>query len=278
MGKKDPRIDAYIAKSADFAKPVLNHIRKLVHAGCPDVEETMKWSFPHFDYKGMMCSMAAFKQHCTFGFWKGALIVGKNGTKADEAMGQFGRITTISDLPEEDVLIGYVKEAVRLNNVGTKLPPKPRSKGKKELVVSDCFKSALKKNKKALATFEDFSYSHKKEYVEWITEAKSQGTRQRRLDTAIEWMAKGKSRHWKYVKCQAATRPLKTTEGIGYELKDCRALIGKTWHGGHPTNARPWPIRLSNAVVRRPWQKENKPAWRSRSRRLPTQPLSSPRR
>lgn len=201
MGGKDPRIDAYIAKSADFAKPILNHIRKLVHMACPDVEETMKWSFPHFDYKGMLCSMASFKQHCAFGFWKGALILGKDGNKADEAMGHFGRITAISDLPKDEVLLGYLKEAVRLNEAGVKLPPRPKSKEKKPLVVPDYFLAALKQNKKARIAFENFSYSHQKEYVEWVTEAKREETRTQRLETAIAWLAEGKPRHWKYVKC-----------------------------------------------------------------------------
>ena len=203
MGTKDPRIDAYIAKSADFAKPILRHIRKLVHAGCPEVEETMKWSMPHFVHKGILCGMASFKNHCAVNFWKGALIFGTGrgaGNKADEAMGHFGRITAISDLPKADELIGYIREAVRLNDAGTKLPSKPKPKGTKELTVPDYFLGALKKNKKALTTFENFSYSHKKEYVEWITEAKAEETRAKRLQTAIEWMAEGKPRHWKYVK------------------------------------------------------------------------------
>ena len=204
MATKDARIDSYIAKSADFAKPILTHIRRLVHAACPQVEETMKWSFPHFMYKGILCSMAAFKHHCAFGFWKGALILNKRaaaGEVAEAAMGQFGRLTAVSDLPKYEVLTGYVKEAARLNEAGIKLPAKSKPKEKKELVVPDYFMAALKKNKKALTTFEAFSYSHKKEYVEWITEAKAEDTRTKRLNTALAWMAVGKSRHWKYLKC-----------------------------------------------------------------------------
>lgn len=199
MAKKDSRVDAYISKSADFAKPILNHIRKLVHAACPEAEEALKWGFPHFLYNGMLCSMAAFKQHCAMGFWKAKLIFGETG-KEEEGMGHFGRITAISDLPSEKVLIGYVKKAAQLNEQGIKLPPRARSTEKKELIVPNFLRAALKKNKKALKTFEDFSYSHKKEYVEWITEAKTEETRQRRLETALEWMAEGKSRHWKYKK------------------------------------------------------------------------------
>ena len=201
MGKKDARIDAYIAKSADFAKPILRHIRKLVHAADPEVEETLKWRFPHFMHKGILCGMAAFTRHCTFGFWKGALIFGKNGGKSDEAMGQFGRITAISDLPKDAVMIGYIKEAARLNEAGAKLPSRPRTKTKKELVVPDYFLAALKKRKKALIAFEGFSNSHKKEYVDWISEAKREDKRQRRLATAVVWLAEGKSRHWKYANC-----------------------------------------------------------------------------
>ena len=203
MGTKDARIDNYIASSADFAKPILNHLRELVHAACPDVEETLKWSMPFFMHKGIVCSMAAFKHHCTFGFWKGTLIFGTNrgpGTKQDDAMGQFGRICAISDLPKDKVLIGYIKQATRLNEAGAKLPPRPKPKARKALVVPAELIAALKQNKKALTTFEDFSYSHKKEYAEWITEAKGAETRKRRLTTALEWMTEGKSRHWKYVK------------------------------------------------------------------------------
>src|ERR1041384_2838617 len=161
MATKDPRIDAYIAKSADFAKPILTRLRKLVHDACPDVEETLKWSMPSFMHKGILCGMAAFKCHCTFGFWKHSLIFANDKAVkrlADEAMGQFGRITALSDLPRDEVLIDYIKEAVRLNDEGIKPPAKPKSKVKKELVVPDYFMAALKRNKKAMAAFESFSY------------------------------------------------------------------------------------------------------------------------
>ena len=200
MPKKDPRVDAYIARAADFAQPILKHIRRLVHAACPEVVETMKWSFPHFEHKGVLCSMAAFQQHCSFGFWKGDLIFGKRQNQ-DEAMGQFGRLTAISDLPSDKILTGYINKAARLNEAGIKKPAPVRPKIRKELVVPDYFNAALKRNKNAQATFESFSYSHKKEYVEWVTEAKREETREQRLKTAIEWLAQGKSRHWKYTKC-----------------------------------------------------------------------------
>jgi uncharacterized protein YdeI (YjbR/CyaY-like superfamily) len=204
MAKKDPRVDACIEKAADFAKPVMRHLRKLVHAACPEVEETIKWQFPTFMHKGMLCGMAAFKNHCTFGFWKHELLFGKQDAAAngkDDGMGQFGRITSMSDLPKDEVLLRYIKKAARLNDAGVKIPSRARPKVRKPLVVPPYFRAALKKNKKALASFENFSYSHKKEYVEWITEAKTEATRQRRLATSVEWLAEGKARNWKYMNC-----------------------------------------------------------------------------
>jgi hypothetical protein len=201
MAKKDPRVDAYIAKSADFAKPILTHLRNLIHRAHPGVEETLKWGAPHFEHKGILCSMAAFKSHCAFGFWKGALIIAQRHAGAqNEAAGQFGRITALSDLPKDSVLMDYVKQAVKLNEDGVKSPPRRKSGEKKRLKVPSDFIAALRKNKKALSVFENFSPSHREEYVEWITEAKTEETRERRLKTAVEWMAEGKSRNWKYVK------------------------------------------------------------------------------
>lgn len=195
MGKKDPRVDAYIAKQADFARPILKHLREIVHKGCPDVEETIKWGMPAFEYKGILGGMAGFKAHCAFMLWKGSLV----GAKNRDAMGQFGRITAPSDLPKDSVLIGYVKEAARLNAEGVKVPRPPRE-AKKPLETPPDLASALKKNAKARATFEGFSPSHKREYVEWIAEAKTEETRRKRLGTAVEWMAEGKPRMWKYMK------------------------------------------------------------------------------
>ena len=130
MGTRDPRVDAYIDKSGEFAEPILTHLREVVHAACPEVEETLKWNFPHFMYKGMLCSMAAFKQHCAFGFWKGWLIVDQNGGSAEDAMGQFGRITKVSDLPSKKILTGYIKEAISTKR-GSSRPPDPsRRRGK----------------------------------------------------------------------------------------------------------------------------------------------------
>ena len=128
MASKDPRIDAYIAKSADFAQPILKHLRKVIHAGCPQVEETMKWSMPHFDYKGVMCGMAAFKAHCAFGFWKESLIFDSGNAPEKTAMGSFGCIKSLADLPNEKTLIGYVKKAAALNEAGIKAPGRTQPK------------------------------------------------------------------------------------------------------------------------------------------------------
>ena len=122
MAAKDPRIDAYIAKAAPFAQPILKHLRKVVHAGCPQVQETMKWSMPHFDYKGIMCGMAAFKQHCSFGFWQTASLALDGKGEDAEGMGQFGRITSLADLPDEKTLVSYVRKAVALKDAGVKKP------------------------------------------------------------------------------------------------------------------------------------------------------------
>lgn len=201
MGKKDKRVDAYIAKAQPFAKPVLKLLRSLLHKACPDVEEKMKWSFPHFDYMGsMMCSMASFKHHAAFTFWKASIM--KDPDKilnSGEAMGHLGKITSIKDLPPDNVLIKYIKEAARLNENNIKLPAR-KAKPKKELVIPDYFIKAVSKNKKALKIFENFGYSHKREYIEWITEAKTEETRNKRIKQAIEWMAEGKERNWKYMK------------------------------------------------------------------------------
>ena len=200
---KNRLIDSYIKKSAEFAKPVLNHLRELVHSACPEVEEKMKWSFPHFDYKGeMMCSMAAFNQHCAFGFWKASLM--KNSQKMFEkygktAMGHLGQIKSLKDLPPDKVLIAGIKEAMKLNDAGVKiLKSKPVTK--EDINTPDYFMTALKKNKKALETFQNFNASHVREYVEWITDAKTEATRNKRIETALEWLSEGKSRNWKYIK------------------------------------------------------------------------------
>jgi uncharacterized protein YdeI (YjbR/CyaY-like superfamily) len=195
MGKRDPGIDDYIAKSAVFAKPILTHLRELIHIGCPDVEETLKWRNPTFMYKGILCGIGAFKHHCVVGFWKERLLFEKKNPSAIP-----DRITSVSELPSDKIFLAYIKEAVRLNDAGIKTS-KPKPKPRTELVVPNDLFAALKKSKAALATFEDFSYSHKREYVEWITGARREETRAQRLATAVAWIGKGKARNWKYERC-----------------------------------------------------------------------------
>jgi uncharacterized protein YdeI (YjbR/CyaY-like superfamily) len=197
MGTRDPRVDAYIARSAPFAQPILTHLRRVVHAACPDVEEGMKWSVPHFMHQGILCSMASFKQHCAFGFWKASLLEGVGGRPA-EAMGQFGRITSIEDLPAERTLRRLVKDAARLNEQGVKAPRRVSKKPRPDTAPPADLAAALKKNRKAAAAFQGLSPSHRREYLEWITEAKGEATRARRLATTLEWLAEGRRRNWKY--------------------------------------------------------------------------------
>jgi len=200
VGRRDPRVDEYIAKSADFAKPILRHIRTVVHSACPDVEETLKWRAPAFEHAGLLCQMAAFKEHATLGFWKAALILGDRGQKGGASWGNFGRLTSVADLPAKKVLVGYVKRAVALNESGVKAPRAMRSPKKPPRVPAD-FTAALARAKRAREHFAGFSPSHQREYVEWITEAKQAATRERRIAQALAWIAEGKSRNWKYEKC-----------------------------------------------------------------------------
>ncbi len=199
MSTTDPRIDAYIERSAEFAQPILAHLRELVHKACPDVTETLKWSMPSFEYKGILCGMAAFKAHCTLMFWKQSLLESDAFPERKTAMGSFGRLTSLTDLPKDKVVIGLIHQAMELNEKGIKVPKKTAEK--KELAVPDDLAAALHKNKKAGTHFDKFSLSQRREYVEWITEAKSDATRNKRLTTAVEWLSEGKRRNWKYEKC-----------------------------------------------------------------------------
>lgn len=200
---RDPRIDAYIERAAPFAQPILARLREQVHAACPEVEEGIKWGMPSFVYGGkILCNMAAFKQHASFGFWQGARIVapGDDG-KAGEAMGQFGRITKLSDLPGKRELAGYVKQAMALIDAGvTRSTGKAPAKARPEAEVPADLAAALKRHRAAAATFVGFPPSQRRDYIEWIVEAKRDDTRQRRIHQAVEWLAEGKPRNWKYMK------------------------------------------------------------------------------
>ena len=206
MAKKDKRIDAYITKAKPFAQPILKRLRKLVHQACPQVEENIKWGFASFDYKGPFVTMAAFKEHAVFGFWKFKLIkdpkgyLGERANQGGEAMGNLGRVTSLKDLPPDRALIDFIKQAKKLNDKGIKLPSKPKPKVVKEMSTPLYFLTELKKNKKAFANWEVFTYGKKKEYLEWITGAKTLETRNSRMATAVEWISENKIRNWKYVR------------------------------------------------------------------------------
>lgn len=197
----DPRIDAYIARSAEFARPILEELRQRVHATCPEAEETLKWSAPSFTYKGkILAVMAAFKQHVAFNLWHGAKVVADDG-KAAEGMGQFGRLASVKDIPAKREMAGYIREAMRLIDSGETKGGTKAAKPKPPVVAPADLLAALAGNARAKATFDAFPPGKKREYVDWIVEAKREDTRQRRLAQAVEWMAEGKARNWKYENC-----------------------------------------------------------------------------
>jgi uncharacterized protein YdeI (YjbR/CyaY-like superfamily) len=200
MGSRDPRVDAYIKDAAPFARPILSHLRTVVHAGCPGVEEAIKWGMPMFVHRGNLCFMAAFKQHAGFGFWKGSKVVESRDDQSGSAMGQFGRLTKISQLPSRRVLTAYVRKAASLNESGGKAAPKPAKKPKPAPRAPAELRAALTRNAKARTTWEAFGPGHRRAYVEWIAEAKRPETRARRIATTVEWLAAGKPHNWKYAR------------------------------------------------------------------------------
>jgi uncharacterized protein YdeI (YjbR/CyaY-like superfamily) len=194
---KDKRVDAYIAKQAEFARPILSRVRELVHAGCPECEETLKWGAPTFMHHGILCIMAGFKAHCMVRFWKGGQMRNDAGDRVDLSWGQEARYTKVSDLPPKKEFLAVLKKAIELNELGEKGPPR-KAKPKPAIPMSPAFAAAIKKNPKAKKAFDAFPPSHKREYLEWIADAKRDETRAKRIAQAVEWMAEGKSRNWKY--------------------------------------------------------------------------------
>lgn len=202
----NPRVDGYIAKAQPFAQPILDHLRRLVHRGCPAVEETFKWSRPFFEYKGVILfNMSAFKAHCSFGFWGQEIsaILRDAGAVRDDGMGTLGKIASVADLPPERAILGWIRQATAFVDSGEHTGPiatrnRVVKAPKSALETPPEFVSALKKNRKAFAVFAAFSPSCKREYIDWIAEAKRDETRQRRIVQAVEWIAEGKQRNWKY--------------------------------------------------------------------------------
>ena len=203
MPSQDPRIDAYIAASAEFARPILEEIRKRVHAACPQVEETIKWGMPNFVHAGgILCGMAAFKQHASFGYWKHALVMGE---AERDGMGSYGKMRGPADMPKAATLKPDIRKAMALiDETASGAAPtktKPVKKARPTLPVPEDLRSALERQPKALRHFDAFSPSQRREYIEWIVEAKREETRAKRLAQAVEWMAEGKRRNWKYEGC-----------------------------------------------------------------------------
>lgn len=201
MGQKDHRIDAYIAKAAPFAQPILIHFRELMHKACPEIKENIKWGMPAFELNGIVTTAASFKNHLGIAFHKSALMQDSHKLfhSAEDAIGHLGKITSLEDLPEDDILISYIQEAAKLDKEGKKVSKKP-AQPKPELRMPDYFAAALDKNPAAKQHFESFSPSAKREYMEWLIDAKSETTRNTRLERAMEWIAEGKPRLWKYQK------------------------------------------------------------------------------
>jgi hypothetical protein len=199
MGTRDERVDAYIAHAPEFARPILAHLRSLVHAACPGASETIKWGFPHFEFNGILCSMAAFKAHCAFGFWHSAMRAdAAANAKGDPAMGQFGRITARGDLPKDAALKALIRKAAALNASGVKPARAAPTKAKPPPKIPPDLAAALRRSREARAHFEAMSPSHQREYIDWLIAAKRDATRKKRLATAIEWIAEGKSKEWRY--------------------------------------------------------------------------------
>ena len=197
---QDPRIDAYIGNAAPFARPILEHARALVHEACPGVEEAIKWGMPTFVHAGgILCGMAAFKQHASFGFWKHALVVGEGEPR--DGMGSYGKMASLQDLPPDKVLLAHIRKAMTLNEAGVKSPAARKSAPKPPMDAPQDLIAALNTNKPAQATFDAFPPSCKREYIEWIVEAKREETRAKRLAQTVEWLAEGKRRNWKYENC-----------------------------------------------------------------------------
>jgi uncharacterized protein YdeI (YjbR/CyaY-like superfamily) len=199
--RTDPRVDTYIEKAAEFAQPILRHFRALVHKAEPKIEEAMKWSMPFFLHQGIVCNMAAFKNHASINFWKGNLIFDGDTKKREEALGNFGKLTSVTQLPADRVMIGYIRKAVELNTKGVKKPAREK-KDKAELTVPAELASSLRKNKAASIAFDKFSYSHRKEYIDWISGAKREETRQKRVAQAVEWISRGKPQNWRYMSAE----------------------------------------------------------------------------
>jgi uncharacterized protein YdeI (YjbR/CyaY-like superfamily) len=205
----NPKVDTYVAKAQPYAQPIMEHLRHLVHKACPEIEETIKWSRPFFEYRGaILCNMSAFKEHCSFGFWgeEMSAVLREAKILREDGMGSLGRITSLANLPTDKQMLGWLRQATGFVDSGSYTSPiaarRSVVKAPKPVLETPAeFATALKRNKKAAAVFAAFSPSCKREYIEWIAEAKRAETRDKRIATAVEWIAEGKQRNWKYQNC-----------------------------------------------------------------------------
>jgi hypothetical protein len=197
---QDPRVDAYIEKSAPFAQPLLRFWRGLVHRECPGIEETIKWGFPHFMWGGkILTSMAAFKAHASIGFWQGEAVTGASERR--EGMGALGKLSALADLPPEVEFKAMLKKAQVLIEQGAKAPRQSRQPPKPVPAMPEAFALALAQEATAQRFFDGLAPSHRRDYIEWIAEAKRDETRDKRIAQALQWLAEGKRRNWKYENC-----------------------------------------------------------------------------
>ena len=196
----DPRIDAYIDRAAPFAQPILRHLRALVHQACPQVEESLKWGAPSFGHAGaILCQMAAFKQHASFGYWNHAQVMGADAARS--GMGSYGKLSALDDLPDDATMLAHLGKAVALNEAGVKTPARRKAAPVPAPEVPEDLLQALRANPRARVVFDGLPPGARRDYVDWIVEAKREATRAKRLAQAVEWLAEGKRRHWKYEAC-----------------------------------------------------------------------------
>ncbi|MCB9876458.1 MAG: YdeI/OmpD-associated family protein [Planctomycetes bacterium] len=195
----DPRVDDYLAAAAEWARPILTELRARVHRACPGVVETIKWRRPAFELGGLIGGMSEFKEYCSFGFWQEKALL-EAGDEAEAVIEACGKITTLKQLPGKAAFARVLKLALQRNQAGGKLP---RSKAKRHppLEVPADLAAALARDEAAKEHFDAFAPSYRRDYIEWITGAKKDATRQTRIAQAVEWLRDGKKRHWKYESC-----------------------------------------------------------------------------
>jgi uncharacterized protein YdeI (YjbR/CyaY-like superfamily) len=197
-----PEVDTYIEEAAEFARPILRKLLQLFHEACPDIRESIKWSSPFFEHRGIVGNISAFKRHVSYGFWKAGLMSDPEGILKNAGNTQMAvlKASSLEDLPSDEILVGYIREAVELNEKGVRIARPQAADKSRELSIPDDLMAAIRGNDQAHATFEGFSYSNRKDYIEWVTAAKRPATRAQRLATTVEWLAEGKPRNWKYMK------------------------------------------------------------------------------